>query len=449
MIPAKHSNRYFYHFTHMDNIESIIDNGLISTNQKNSRGISHVNVANENIQIRRSNTQVPCHPHGNIHDYVPFYFAGTNPMLLSLLNNKNIDQPYVVYLAISIEKLNENHVIFTDASANTHNLPNFYSDPQHLDKLNWLQIDSKRWGTPRAELNARMAEVLVHNNVPLDWIESFIVFNKLCKERIEGLFKEKGLEKPKVTYEPFNDTRFYFTKFFFKDSENFKDRHNETLVTGPNSLKELYNEITDDIIERRSQERPFNPSFKDVKDALIKIKNNFCIIEELRGIYELETKNDAHRNMVCEHTKDVVGNLDSINYFDGLDDQDKAIVKLAGYFHDIGKGPKTKWKDGVQPAYADHPADSLKMMERILIEEFEDLSEYEIDSICFLVGYHDIIGDIINNGRTKKELIDLNKSGNDLNMLAALSLADIKSINYTWYFTTKMGIPNLIKNVLS
>lgn len=43
MIPEEYANRYSYHFTHVDNLESIISNGLISTNEKNSKGISHVN----------------------------------------------------------------------------------------------------------------------------------------------------------------------------------------------------------------------------------------------------------------------------------------------------------------------------------------------------------------------------------------------------------------------
>lgn len=439
MIPAKYANRYFYHFTHMENIESIIDNGLISTNEKISKGISHVDVANERIQVRRSNTQVPCHPNGSIHDYVPFYFAGTNPMLLSVLNKKNIDQPYAVYIAVSIDKLKENHVIFTDASANTVVPPNFYNDPQDLDRLNWEIIDSKKWGTPPKDLNARMAEVLVYKRVPLDWIDCFIVFNKLCKKRIKTLFKEKGLEDPKINFEPFNDTYFYFTKFFFRD------RKDETLVTGPSMLKDLYDKVTDTIIEGRSEKKPSHPSFLNVKDALDKIKSNFCIIDELRGINKLKTKNDVHSNTVCEHTKDVVNNLVSIDYFKRLDAEDKSIVKLAAYFHDIGKGPKSKWEDGVQPPYADHPVDSLMMMQRILVEEFEELSEYEINSICLLVGYHDLIGEILRKGRSEKEIRDLNLNSNDLDMLAAITLADIKSINSSWFDSMEKEIPDFLK----
>lgn len=48
-IPKEHRGRFFYHFTHIDNIESIVKNGLLATNVKKAMGIEHHNVANENI----------------------------------------------------------------------------------------------------------------------------------------------------------------------------------------------------------------------------------------------------------------------------------------------------------------------------------------------------------------------------------------------------------------
>lgn len=44
-------------------------------------------------------------PGGVVHDYVPFYFTSKNPMLLSLLYSKNIDQQFIVFMAISIDKI--------------------------------------------------------------------------------------------------------------------------------------------------------------------------------------------------------------------------------------------------------------------------------------------------------------------------------------------------------
>ena len=441
-IPEDYRGRYFYHFTHIDNIESIVENGLLSTNEKLKKNISHADLANENIQKRRSQMDVPCNPFGKIHDYVPFYFATINPMLLGVLNRKNIDQPLVVFIAISIDKLLKDKVIFTNASANTSCPPNFYSDPNDLNQLNWNMIDSTRWGSGTdQELHERMAEVLVYKKVPIDWIDSFIVFNDVCKNEINRIFLKQGLTLPNISYQPFNNRFFYFTKFFLKN------RKNETLITGPRFLNEEYNNLIDEIAKKRMFRNTNAPTFKDIDDALSKIKSNFCVLKELEGIYELETDNKVHAQNVSEHTIQVVNNLKDNKYYKELSTEDKKIVELSAYLHDIGKGPKSKWEKGIQQAYPDHPADAIPMLERILIEEFETLSEYGIRKICLLVIYHDIIGDILECGRSKKELLDLQINENELNMLIAISVADVTAIKPFWAININYKLPDFIKEI--
>ena len=71
-IPEEHRWRFFFHFTHLKNLDSIIKNGILSTNLKNAKGIQHVNVASESIQARRNEMDVECGLKGKVHDYVPF-----------------------------------------------------------------------------------------------------------------------------------------------------------------------------------------------------------------------------------------------------------------------------------------------------------------------------------------------------------------------------------------
>lgn len=443
-IPREYKGIYFYHFTHIYNIESIVKNGILSTNEKLRRGINHVNLANENIQGRRSHTDVPCKPYGKIHDYVPFYFTAPNPMLLGVLHRKNIDQPLVVYIAISIEKLLENNVLFTDKSANTEIVPNFYEDPKDLDKLNWKEINNKKWGRGRDdELHARMAEVLVYQSVPIDWIESFIVFNDICKEKIEEIYRDNNLGTPNISYDPFCGKRFYFTKFFMKGHRN------ETLITGPVFMQHYYEESIKIIVSKRKSMNNGKKAFINVNDAISKIEKNFCVIKELNDIFELETSNPIHKETVSDHTCNVVANLDGNEYYEQLSSNDQSVVKLSAYLHDIGKGPKSKWKDGVQQPYPDHPADSVPMIRRILIDEFKNISEDEIKKICLLVFYHDLIGDIINNGRNVEELLNLQLNENELNMLIAITIADVSAINSMWAFQLKLSIPQFKEDILN
>lgn len=44
-IPDRYNGRYAYHFSSIENLDSIIELGLLSTNQKLQRGVTHVDVA--------------------------------------------------------------------------------------------------------------------------------------------------------------------------------------------------------------------------------------------------------------------------------------------------------------------------------------------------------------------------------------------------------------------
>ncbi len=445
-IPQKYKGKYFYHFTHIDNIPSIVAHkGLFSTNQKNAFGISHHNVALMNIQNRRSEMKVTVGPGGVVHDYVPFYFASTNIMLLSLLNRKIVDQPYIVFMAVSIEKLLEEKVVFTDASANTTEPPRFYDDPNDLDKLNWNLIDSTKWGTKSdAELHARMAEVLVYDFVPLNWINTYIVFNKIGASTIKNCYKNAGLQQPRISYDWWNDRSYFFTKFFFQN------RKNETLVTGPIQLNMKYKSTVDNITSKRKCLNINKCIFTDLRDAISKIDNNFCIVPELAGIYNLETDNQVHHESVSDHTITVVNNLPGSQYYSLLDDREKGIVKLAAYFHDIGKGPKEKWSNGIQKVYPDHPADALPMLERILSEDFEKIKYDAYKDICLLVAYHDLLGGILDKEKPRsiEELYKLSLSDKELYMLAALSEADIKAIGGLLAIGIQSKICNLVNQIM-
>ena len=148
-VPDHHRHRNVYHFTSLENLESIIENGLFSTNQKIARQISHVNVADEGIQGRRALMQVPDTNGSCVHDYVPFYFAKKTPMQLAVLHKKNVDQQLIIYLSVSILSL-ETKVgsYFTNASANTVIPPTFYSGNNQadlLDELDWATIENNGW----------------------------------------------------------------------------------------------------------------------------------------------------------------------------------------------------------------------------------------------------------------------------------------------------------------
>jgi hypothetical protein len=49
-IPDKYKDKYFLHFTHLDNLDSIVKHGLPTTNLKKEKGIRHFDIASEGIR---------------------------------------------------------------------------------------------------------------------------------------------------------------------------------------------------------------------------------------------------------------------------------------------------------------------------------------------------------------------------------------------------------------
>jgi HD-GYP domain-containing protein (c-di-GMP phosphodiesterase class II) len=442
------SNLYCYHFSYIENLPSIIEHGLLSTNAKNALKIKHRDVASEGIQARRHEMQVTCEPGGKIHDYVPFYMCVRNPMFLALLNSKNIDQQGLLFFLIKMSSLQENNVVFTDASANTAIPPNFYNKLNDLEKLDWEAIQSQKWSTKgdKDELHRRMAEVLMKDKVLLKNIDRIVVFNESVKNDVIKIFKEKEVDPPAFDYSPVGLNpryNFFYMKFMVIGKEL------ETLITGPETLKRRYKSLQK-VVKTERKKHPADKEFlfDNIEDCLKQVTINFKLIKELAGIHELKTDNAMHKDNVSDHTLSVVAALEKQKYYATLDDEDRDILKLAAYLHDIGKGPKTKWKDGIQKNYPDHPADGPVMLARILIEDFKELSDYEIRKISLLVIYHDLIGEIFGHGRNKQQLFDIVKEESDFDMLSALNLADVTVLNPGWTSNYRSQIEGLKEEVM-
>lgn len=430
-IANNYKNNYIFHFTDIRNLDSIIKNGLLCTNIKNKNGITHRNIANTNIQNRRATMKVPVGPGGCVHDYVPFYFSSINPMLLKKLNEKNVDQPLIVYLCVKIDRLDKDDAVFTDASANTAVSPKFYDDIKDLDKLDWNLIENKKWKMPDDESrHKKMAEALIHNRIGIEEVDAIVVYNNQVKEKVERIFTNNGIKNPDILLlfdQKIKNYSFYYTKFFFND------RQHETLVHGPLLLRCMYRKLINDIKSARQEKKETYP-YKSIKELIDAIDKDFSVLPELKEVMGLQQSYPPHNDAVDEHTKKVVDEIRRLNYYKGTSDERKNVLLLAAYLHDMGKGPKSKWSNTpMNRPYLDHPADAIPMLKRILVEEIENLSDEEIRQICMLVVYHDIIGDCLKKDREKQQITEIIESEDDLDMLFAISHADVKAICKLWF----------------
>ncbi len=420
-IPDEHKNRYIYQFTHLNNLLRILEHGLLSYNEKARRGISHVSIASKSIQDRRALMDVTTGPGGVVHDYVPFYFCSRSPMLLSVVNAKNVDQLYLLYLGVPIHLLNSSNVVFTNASANTALPPTFYSDPSDLKNLDWANIDSKKWGSPSdKEHHARMAEALVHKRLEVSEIDHIIVWNAMVKKKVERIYAKAHMDPPAIHLEGYNGRYYYFT--------NFYEQGKVSIVTGPICLRRDYVAAVKEVIRTRNEKVPDEALFNRIEDAVAKLEDDFGALPELDAINNLATANREHHEDVGAHTRTVVDKLRNSGLYQGLSNREKVLVEFSAYLHDIGKGNSPRDDQGCQKTDPDHPARAIPLVQRILIEDIESLDKEEIRQVLLLVAYHDLIGDIVGKGRDRRQLLGVIECAEDFDMLAALNCADVESL---------------------
>lgn len=166
-----------YHITHIDNLESIIRyGGLHCDNGRNSRSLSPVGIAHDDIKRRRQVKRVPVGPGGVVADYVPFYFCPRSPMLYSIasgyVSGYTGGQAPIVHLVSSTTDVTSQGLgfTFTDGHA-TVGISKFFDQLADLSHLDWNVIGATIWNDINTDMDRKrrkQAEFLVHRFAPWD-----------------------------------------------------------------------------------------------------------------------------------------------------------------------------------------------------------------------------------------------------------------------------------------
>lgn len=213
-----------------------------------------------------------------------------------------------------------------------------------------------------------------------------------------------------------------------------------SLVTGPFLLKRSFLETVNSINAAQIN----HTKFPSLESALLAVRQNFCSIQELADIDGLKANYGPHQDDVGTHSRRVVDLVRQSPEYAQLSDHNKAVLEMAAYLHDIGKGPKSRWaKSIMDKPDSNHAKKSLPMLQRILTNDIGGVPAESVRKLVMLVTYDDLLGEIAAKGRDKNQLFDIVTCQDDVNMLVALSKADIGSLDQWWLSNTSGTIDNL------
>jgi len=172
-----------FYTAHLDNIESILELGILSHNIAHEKGVVNVDISNKQVNERRNRVETSLG--GNIHDFAPLYINPKNPMLYYLCMNGKREN--LILLNISPHILLYDNVSFSDGNAavrSTH----FYNDINDFNKLNWSVINNAYWTNHPDGKRIMCSEVLVENKIPLHYINSIYVYNENTLNKLLPMF---------------------------------------------------------------------------------------------------------------------------------------------------------------------------------------------------------------------------------------------------------------------
>ncbi|AVH45524.1 DUF4433 domain-containing protein [Agrobacterium tumefaciens] len=421
-VPVQYANRHVYHFSHIDNLPGLLQNGFLATNHAMFPR-RHRSIAAAGIQERRATMVVPCGPGGCVHDYVPLYFGSCSPMLLGVVNAKNVDQYDILYFEFPISLVDRPDAVFTNASANTAAPPQFFSAAGQLDELDWGAIDSRKWSSPDdAHRHRRMAEVLVHGQLPVTSAVRCVVWNDWVKGRVEKIVG--GAPFPTIVSG--GDRSHWFNNLELKDGSS--------VVKGPGEIAGIYAAACNYVAENIGK-HVTTAAFKNLTALLAGLRADFGCLPHTAELVGLSSANGVHKHTVDVHTKDVVQRLLALPEYASLSERPKKLVEIAAYLHDIGKGPRSRWVNngGVQKVDPNHPVGAMEMMADILTENVGTVKPSSARTLLKLVCYHDLVGDVLGKGRDEQQIVNVIDDEDELDMLFALGKADATSLVEHWW----------------
>ena len=200
-----------FHFTHLDNLAAILREGaLLSDTVVAERALLANEAGDPEIKERRRNQPVTCPPEGVVADYVPFYFAARSPMMYKLhrggVPSFTGDHRDLVYFVSDVGRVVASGVPFAISDRNAAKAyAEFANDVTVLGDLateaprsgfiDWPLMRATQWSnTPEdgERMERRMAEFLVHGEVPFELLFGTAVSSEAHRAKVEQMFASAG-----------------------------------------------------------------------------------------------------------------------------------------------------------------------------------------------------------------------------------------------------------------
>lgn len=197
-MPRRMVKSLFY-ITHIDNLPSILQHGILSHQQVEERGVKFTPVYNAEIVAHRRERLSP--EGKSLWEYANVYFQPRNPMLYKVLNETSKDDVVILGIKPQILETKGAWIALGNAAHSLTPLVDVKTGLSSIGSEYWPILNSDWWKTEDGTKRKIMAECLVPNSIPPTAIHSVYVARSSVAEKIRPLLS--GLLSPvEVVVEP-------------------------------------------------------------------------------------------------------------------------------------------------------------------------------------------------------------------------------------------------------
>jgi len=175
--------RELFYITHVKNIKSILEKGILSHNRVKELGIQSEAIYNKDVVARREAKTIPGDGR-SLWSFANLYFQPRNPMLFTVIRNKPVEEIAVIGVDKSI--LNRDDIFLA-----TGNAASFQTDIVPISQEKKVlptvmkQIDRVYWNEADGSKREIMAECLVPESVPPQYIRSVYFGDYMTKYKVQ------------------------------------------------------------------------------------------------------------------------------------------------------------------------------------------------------------------------------------------------------------------------
>ena len=220
--PPRFRFREMYYITHVDNVASMADNGILSHEEIERQDIKYTKIYNEEIVNKRKEKITP--DGKSLWHYANFYLQPRNPMMYQVIRRPGGSKDIAVVAGIRWPTYKTEGAFITDGNAASNETKFYPVQNKNIAFKSLKAVDGLEYWKPEdGTKRMMMAEILVPERYDATNLRTIYVPNQDAKTRLEERMRTESLRQLPVIADP---------RIFFEPEYEYKLTENLSLVRG-------------------------------------------------------------------------------------------------------------------------------------------------------------------------------------------------------------------------